>query len=593
MYVSTTKHTNARLCSSVFLLFLLIWAPSNARAQFEATLLVSSGVTLYDQVNMKGASKSFNVGEHRLYGPTDFNDAASSIRVPAGFYVVLYEHADEFGGYGISIDLMEDQVELAKFRFDKKASYISVQKLPARAGFVFVRGTYANGQYVAAHWERARSGGSSNGTPVVSPPIPSKAPKAQTSIQVSEGRSVISSLGPQSSEDATLWDIAFLERSGVIGSDYRGREYIGSAAFERKSYNPAIPDSFNFWFPQKRPSERQENAYFKRTLTGTVDADEEPYVVDIDGTFRDQDMTLHIRPQAKDMYMINEGHAPEVGTLQALQILAQERKNPRRNCNEPFSLVEAEIDTGYPGKGKLLELISRRIGKRVSVYGPWIYDIGHCHQPEIHPAEQIWWSEDEGTNRRYHLNIFCDSSGRFWWRHQMDNGSKTKPWGAPPIKGTFAIAFEAKIDPAAVTALNSSTQKFEVSLISNWNVEDIAGGDRIHNLIYQNHTLISFVPGTGAFRVSYERVGLKPGTTDTVRGFLVIETSVGKVTQIATRVDGINIPTGTDPNNARVPEDVEDRAFKKEDGHYMFSILRSSTQSPGVIRPPVVRRPNE
>ena len=58
---------------------------------------------------------------------------------------------------------------------------------------------------------------------------------------------------------------------------------------------------------------------------------------------------------------------------------------------------------------------------------------GHCCHPEIHPAEQIWWSDPFGEGRVYFCNLFCDESGRFWWRDQMDDGTKLKPWAEPPI----------------------------------------------------------------------------------------------------------------------------------------------------------------
>jgi hypothetical protein len=71
-------------------------------------------------------------------------------------------------------------------------------------------------------------------------------------------------------------------------------------------------------------------------------------------------------------------------------------------------------------KSRLNTMLRDRIGRQVGVYGPWIFDTAHCHQPEIHPAEQFWWSEMEGQNKKYYLNVFADSSGRFWWRDQMD-----------------------------------------------------------------------------------------------------------------------------------------------------------------------------
>jgi hypothetical protein len=102
-------------------------------------------------------------------------------------------------------------------------------------------------------------------------------------------------------------------------------------------------------------------------------------------------------------------------------------------------------------------------------------------------------------------------------------------------------------------------------------------------LVYQNNILVSFVPNNDAFQVSFEKVGFKPGTTNIVRGFLVIGASVGTVTQIATRVNTslpgqipifITVPSGLKPED--IKEKYEKQVFKKVEGHYMFSILQTS-----------------
>ena len=57
---------------------------------------------------------------------------------------------------------------------------------------------------------------------------------------------------------------------GVIGSDFRGPQEIGSAQFERDSNNALIPDWLNFWYPNKQPNDHRSIVYFKRTLTGLI-----------------------------------------------------------------------------------------------------------------------------------------------------------------------------------------------------------------------------------------------------------------------------------------------------------------------------------
>ena len=131
---------------------------------------VAQQVVLYENKNFQGRSKSVGVGEHRL---SDFDAVASSIRVPGGLVAVLYEHADDNGGYGVSVDLLEDRPDLSKVSFDKKAAYVSVFVGKDARGFVWARNRMDNGTFVAGHWERARAAGSPvNATAVLSPPVP-------------------------------------------------------------------------------------------------------------------------------------------------------------------------------------------------------------------------------------------------------------------------------------------------------------------------------------------------------------------------------------------------------------------------------------
>ena len=90
---------------------------------------------------------------------------------------------------------------------------------------------------------------------------------------------------------------------------------------------------------------------------------------------------------------------------------------------------------------------------------------------------------------------------------------------------------------------------------------------------------MSFVPHNDALKVSYKNVGLKPGTNNVVHGFLVIETTVGTVKQIATKVRTIEgqrslsmsrkVPTPTDRPEVRT-SDLSERGRT-----YMFTVTRT------------------
>lgn len=670
-------------------------------------------VILFDQPNFSGLSKSLSAGNYRL---SDVNDMISSIKVPAGMAVILSEHADEAGGYGKSLDLLEDCANLSLYDFDNKTSHIIVFNT-RNNGLIWVRGRLENGQFIPGHWERERANGQPplNNGPVVSPYLQARGsgveycnPKLCLTLLLklealndgtkstyyptaSEQKPIIDSLvrayerspqGIQALEkynkalkdyqqkynqwqrlppykqeqipeptepekpipahntdhlrsmavtilqarnhnreitdtknkmlscecdkigyglptpvftdtaivvndirttlplfsDTSLYNKAIKDQMGIIGSDFRPKRSIGSAAFQREFdknngwgllLDKLGGSTLNFWFPQRRKGER---SFYKQTLSGRVTyvgiANEEILV--------DRDVNIDIMPSANYSYLISEGHVPEVTSLTDIDL---RKKGKVIECPAKFITVEAEIDIVASARERFAAMAQTRQGKTMCVYGPWIYDKGHCDHPEIHPAEQIWWSTgapEAGDDQEYYCNVFCDASKRFWWRNQMDDGTKIKPWGAPPVEGIFAIAFEATIGRPAKT--------FEVSDVDVHNVTNSASRSKSYNLVYQGQTIVSFIPHNNAFKVSYERVGT---VGDKVRGFLVISTTVGSLRQKTTEVviqpqdpskpyntkKTMTVPWGTDVN--KIDQRWESDVFEKKEGHYMFKITRS------------------
>ncbi len=400
-----------------------------------------------------------------------------------------------------------------------------------------------------------------------------------------------------------LWSKAVNDQLGVIGSDYRGFEEIGSACFERAAAAIYIPNNLNFWFPQSQTSTQPTDLkYYKRTLIGKIDSRHRPEIQNLRDAFEDFDLNVFVKPDPKYMYLIDEGHKPELSKKQYIRELRDNAsiRHPWETtitgCPTAFTGVETEIELGNDAEEKFVPLMNAMIEKPIGVYGPWIWDEGHCCQPEIHPSEQVWWSNTNGTQKTYNLNVFCDASKRFWWRSQMEGDRKLKPWGAPPIKATFAIAFEVDLGNG-ITANSGSQKVFEVSNISNFNVRDYAITDnlitnKIHNLNYQGKNIVSFIPHNNAFKISFEKVGLVPATSSKgssyVRGFIVIETEVGtcvlknKTVTIRNPLYNTNprnlqppFITTTVPDNAdsnTVSEEIEQKACEKIDGHYMFIV---------------------
>lgn len=601
-----TRHLAIAVTLHVGLSQALFAQPARGRLGTPPVVAQPAGasVVIFERKNFTGRSETLAPGEHRIADWTP-----QSIRVPSNVLAYLYEFADTGGGFGISVDLLEDHRDLSEFGMSR-VSLISITAF--RQGFIWARGRQSGGQFVSGHWERSRAAGNPPpGPAVASPPLPGHLPTGPTTVQRQGTTWTITSLGQQTTSDDATWRSAS-PTMGVIGSDFRGAQEIGSAAFERASNNVAIPDWINFWFPNKQANDHRRVVYFKRTLagvitdkitknwsgkvpdgaggvrtiSGTYELSDVPHVSDISGTFEDFDLNIDILPFVDYMYLIKDSHPPERSTIKYLKDLVDSDHDP---CNEPFFKVEAEVDTKDSVKQSIARSLRDRVGKPVAVYGPWIFDVGHCDHPEIHPAEEIWWSENAPDNGEiFHFSVIADGSKRFWWRSQMDGDRKLHPWGAPPITGVYAIAFEVPMDAIAVTQFR--TQRFEVATLDSLNVVPVAGSNRTHDLVYSGRTLVSFVPHNDAFTVSYEHVGLKPGTSNVVRGFLVIETTVGKVTQTATKAilpvgNGtvtVEVPQGSDPD--AVDQRVEPLVFRKEAGHIQFTVTRTAVSQGLVVR---------
>ncbi len=553
---------------------------------------IPSPVTLYTQTGFQGETRALSPGSVRFTDPSTFNDRAVSIQVAQGYCAVLFEDADDGGGYGRAVDLLEDCPDLSVYGFSGIASYVIVFST-TNGTLVYVRGQMQNGAYVAGHWERQRASGAGPAQPTsatVSPPYPPHADTTPTALSVAGAVTTISHLGPQQSFEVGLWNHAVNNQQGIIGNDFRGAEVIGTACFERASAAIYIPNNLNFWYPQARANDHRSTAYCKHTLAGKVKHVE---TANLNDQYVDYDVNIDVIPNPGFEYLTAESHPREYTDIMSAQWTLSAHQSGHPNCSAPdqiaeFSFVECEIQPYHDEKAipaKLLnDAATARAGQDICLYGPWIYDKGHCCHPEIHPAEQIWWREAAGFGKKvYHCNVFVDASKRFWWRDQMDDGVKLKPWGAPPIKGLFAFAFEAQIGAAPVS--------FDLANVDFYNITEYPGAEQVYRLVYQGQTLVSFTPHNDAFKVSFENVGSDGGSK--VRGFLVIETAVGTVTQKATKITVLQpgtvpIPTVITLAAGSAPEDVDQRYerqfFDKLDGHYMFTVTETDPlqRAPGV-----------
>jgi hypothetical protein len=198
-------------------------------------------VVIYENPNFEGRSRSFGIGTHRLFTEEDFNDVTSSIKVPAGLAVIVYDHADEGGGRGLWVDFLEDQPDLSKYYFNDKISSLVVFN-SERPGFLYARNSIQNGEFVAGHWDRVRARGNPvNPNPVVGKPRPPTVPETPPS----SGLCTISGFINRDRE-------AYATRVGLHRHDGSGRPLFSTTVSGGRYRFPRVPAGNYLVIPRGR-----------------------------------------------------------------------------------------------------------------------------------------------------------------------------------------------------------------------------------------------------------------------------------------------------------------------------------------------------
>ncbi len=300
------------------------------------------------------------------------------------------------------------------------------------------------------------------------------------------------------------WELAMYQQLGVIGNDWYGTEYLGTAPAETLQH-------INAWWPItyngkafKRTVKGQLLSFFRRTAGFGQD---------------DDDYNFSVMPIKDNLFEE-----------------AKERLKPDENN------VKGEIDLPSNFWSKYNEYstnVPKQELDQICLYGPWVHDaitIFKDHNYlEIHPIQQLWWTTIYNGLHTYHLNLFQDASNRFDTRGQYEEVQDLKfkeVWAPNPVKGVFSIAFEAP--------LNTKTREFEIKVLESRNVVQSMDHNRIHYLIYKNDTLVKMTEprGTDYFKVKFDSLAIdayslipnfNTGKTDSIiKGFIVIETSIEK-----------------------------------------------------------------
>ena len=318
-----------------------------------------------------------------------------------------------------------------------------------------------------------------------------------------------------------------MKQLGIIGNDWDGEDDIGTAPVERKLLIPGTggmgPQVLNFWYPNIRAQDN--NRAWKRTMIGTMK--EEAVHYENNDWFPDHDIDFYVTPDADYKYLITENPKPNISFYSGAGSIINNKELP--NCPNVHDHVEAEIDLKDENEKQFLNFFNdqMKVAKSAGFFGTWMYDRGHCDHPEIHPAEQIWWSIRTDNVSTYRCNLVCDYSGRYDSRDQMDDeGGKFhigKAWAEPPIKGVFALSFSLKPGKERLVY-----RIFEHDY-HNLNVGNIVPFDKakIHHFILNNKTVITVIePDKECVKVSFENVAFD--NSGNLTGFVVLTSAVGQ-----------------------------------------------------------------
>lgn len=90
----------------------------------------------------------------------------------------------------------------------------------------------------------------------------------------------------------------------------------------------------------------------------------------------------------------------------------------------------------------------------VGVYGCYVTDDEHGNQPEIHPAQQIWFRNK---------SISADNNDHYWLMFLQDASDRYGNWSASPIYGQFHIAFKVKPKLRPNAAVTPQTMNLSIA----------------------------------------------------------------------------------------------------------------------------------
>ena len=321
-------------------------------------------VTIYDAVNFGGRSATLGVGGYPLSGPTPPLDKVSSIQVPAGMVALVYELADNAGGYGRSADLMENYADVSTvglagisyvqvFLAERDAPAVAeaIGQNPAGTAAVhefWVRGSVVNEQYVAGHWGISSAQPTAPGPAVVSPgPLPHLL--HITTIQGQDWTN------PPYNTSSSDWS----------------SHLVGGATFDGSDSHPLE------WVSVLNPTVEQDDEVGVAGFAVAVELSQHdlPFTHPFGGDFE-----FAIVPDAAYTNLLAPSNRPPANSNTDSEV-SEAFTQVRGVGLPPVGAFAMEVEAGM-----VPEPYRAVFGDRVAVYGRWIVDAGHDDfHTEIHP----------------------------------------------------------------------------------------------------------------------------------------------------------------------------------------------------------------
>jgi len=411
-------------------------------------------IVLYDLPGYGGTHKSFGAGSYRFSSPADLNDVASSVKVPPGMAVILYEHANEKGGYGNSVDLLEDCADLTVYNFSDKVSYITVFATTDARGYVWARNKVRDGRFVTGHWERKRADGK----------LPDNTPPAAVLTPALADPDDVASAPVATQAEINEFNDIMQNQLGVavLGGEttkpfYYHHNQPGEAVYKyNKIIDPArLPGGFFDWAANKlgwagivvRPFEAVTDiagdikdwifgssstkmemdcwypvSEFRTTVCGTLTSDASICTQDYLHTqvTIDKDVCYHISPFEKFRPVLTNRWTGETSS----SIEGEVKSVNLANFN---TQTQKWVETTQPRNPLLMEF---KKDQQACLYGPWMGDILDINlkvpipltdskieitnidlrkNNEIHPINQMWRKNGD----EWQLTAIADGTGYF------------------------------------------------------------------------------------------------------------------------------------------------------------------------------------